>query len=323
MVYIFFALITVVVVIIKERKHLKPYQMVVFGIYTFAPFIAGVFTVFVYGLSISAGIVVLVLLLMYCMLNISQSTEKAIADRDLKVASAIQENMLPKTFPFLPDRKEFDIYATMTPAKEVGGDFYDFFMIDDDHLGLVIADVSGKGVPAALFMVIAKTLIKNRALVGGSPSEILAYANNQLLEGNDQDLFVTVWLGIFEISTGKGIASNAGHEHPVIKRAGGDFELEIYRHSLALAVMEDVPFEEHEFKLNKGDTLVVYTDGVPEAANSDYVQYGTDRMLSLLNKNKDVPLDELLANLRTDMDSFVGDAPQFDDITMLALKYNG
>ena len=251
------------------------------------------------------------------------TAEKERIGTELNVATKIQADMLPRIFPPFPDKKEFDLYAIMDPAKEVGGDFYDFFMIDDDHLGLVIADVSGKGVPAALFMVITKTLIKNRALVGGSPSEILTYANNQLCEGNDQDLFVTVWLGILEISTGRGIASNAGHEHPVIMRAGGDFELEIYRHSLALAVMEDVPFEEHEFKLNKGDTLMVYTDGVPEATNADGVQYGTDSMLALLNNNKDVTLDKLLANLRSDMDRFVGDAPQFDDVTMLAIRYNG
>ena len=231
--------------------------------------------------------------------------------------------MLPRIFPPFPDKKEFDLFASMDPAKEVGGDFYDFFLIDENHLGLVIADVSGKGVPAALFMVIAKTLIKNRAIVGGSPAEILEYANNQLCEGNDQEFFVTVWLGILDISTGKGVAANAGHEHPVIKRADGDFELVVYRHSLALAVMEDVPFQEHEFELNPGDTLLVYTDGVPEATNSNDVQYGTDRMLRLLNRNKNASMDELLKALRKDVDIFVGNAPQFDDLTMLALKYNG
>ncbi len=251
------------------------------------------------------------------------TAEKERIGTELNVATKIQADMLPRIFPPFPEKKEFDLYATMDPAKEVGGDFYDFFLIDEDHLGLVIADVSGKGVPAALFMVIAKTLIKNRALVGGSPSEILEYANNQLCDGNDQDLFVTVWMAILEISTGKGVAANAGHEHPAIKRADGEFELSVYRHSLALGVMEDVPFAEHEFELHPGDTLFVYTDGVPEATNTEDVQYGTDRMLALLNKYKDVPINELLIKLRNDIDKFVGDAPQFDDITMLSIKYKG
>ena len=251
------------------------------------------------------------------------TAEKERIGTELNVATKIQADMLPRIFPPFPDKKEFDLFASMDPAKEVGGDFYDFFLIDENHLGLVIADVSGKGVPAALFMVIAKTLIKNRAIVGGSPAEILEYANNQLCEGNDQEFFVTVWLGILDISTGKGVAANAGHEHPVIKRADGDFELVVYRHSLALAVMEDVPFQEHEFELNPGDTLLVYTDGVPEATNSNDVQYGTDRMLRLLNRNKNASMDELLKALRKDVDIFVGNAPQFDDLTMLALKYNG
>ncbi len=251
------------------------------------------------------------------------TAEKERIGTELNVATKIQADMLPRIFPPFPEKKEFDLFASMDPAKEVGGDFYDFFLIDDDHLGLVIADVSGKGVPAALFMVIAKTLIKNRALVGGSPSEILEYANNQLCDGNDQDLFVTVWMAILEISTGKGVAANAGHEHPAIRRADGEFELSVYRHSLALGVMEDVPFAEHEFKLNPGDTLFVYTDGVPEATNAEDVQYGTDRMLALLNKYKNVPINELLIKLRNDIDKFAGDTPQFDDITMLSIKYKG
>ncbi|MBR4182630.1 MAG: PP2C family protein-serine/threonine phosphatase [Lachnospiraceae bacterium] len=251
------------------------------------------------------------------------TAEKERIGTELNVATKIQADMLPRIFPPFPEKKEFDLFASMDPAKEVGGDFYDFFLIDEDHLGLVIADVSGKGVPAALFMVIAKTLIKNRALVGGSPSEILEYANNQLCDGNDQDLFVTVWMAILEISTGKGVAANAGHEHPAIRRADGEFELSVYRHSLALGVMEDVPFAEHEFKLNPGDTLFVYTDGVPEATNAEDVQYGTDRMLALLNKYKNVPINDLLIKLRNDIDKFAGDTPQFDDITMLSIKYKG
>ncbi|MCR5001331.1 MAG: SpoIIE family protein phosphatase [Lachnospiraceae bacterium] len=253
----------------------------------------------------------------------SVTAEKERIGAELNVATQIQADMLPRIFPPFPDRNEFDLYATMTPAKEVGGDFYDFFLIDDNHLGLVMADVSGKGVPAALFMVIAKTLIKNRAQMGGSPSEVLAYANEQLCDGNEAELFVTVWIAILEISTGKGLAANAGHEHPIVKRAGGDYELICYRHSPAVATMEGLRFKEHEFELYPGDCLYVYTDGVTEATNSYNELYGTDRLTEVLNKNRELDMNGLLHAVKADIDGFVGTAPQFDDITMLGLSYFG
>lgn len=251
------------------------------------------------------------------------TAEKERIGAELNVATQIQADMLPRIFPPFPDRNEFDLYASMTPAKEVGGDFYDFFLIDDDHVGLVMADVSGKGVPAALFMVIAKTHIKNRAMMGGSPSEILSYANDQLCEGNEAELFVTVWMAIIQISTGKGLAANAGHEHPAIKRKGGKFELVEYRHSPAVATMEGIRFKEHEFELHPGDSLFVYTDGVPEATNAQNELYGTDRMLEALNSDPDAEVKQLLENVKKSVDDFVGDAPQFDDLTMLAFDYFG
>ena len=212
------------------------------------------------------------------------TAEKERIGAELNVATQIQADMLPSIFPAFPERHEFDIHASMTPAKEVGGDFYDFFLIDDDHLGMVMADVSGKGVPAALFMVIAKTLIKNSAQAGEySPSKILGDVNEQLCEGNKAELFVTVWLAILRISTGKGMAANAGHEHPVLKRKDGKYELIQYRHSPAVATMEGMRFREHEFELNPGDSLFVYTDGVPEATNAQNELFGTDRMLEALN----------------------------------------
>ena len=231
--------------------------------------------------------------------------------------------MLPRIFPPFPSRKEIDLYATMNPAKEVGGDFYDFFLVDEDHLALVMADVSGKGVPAALFMVIAKTLIKNRTQMGGTPGEILYDVNNQLCEGNEEDLFVTVWLSILELSTGRGIAANAGHEHPVVRHKDGNYELVLYKHSPAVAAMEGIRFREHEYVLDPGDRLFVYTDGVPEATNSREELYGTDRMTDALNTLQDPSPQELLEYMKKDIDSFTGDAPQFDDVTMLALYYNG
>ena len=239
---------------------------------------------------------------------------------ELDVARNIQASMLPCIFPPFPQREEFSIFASMDPAKEVGGDFYDFFLVDDDHLALVMADVSGKGVPAAMFMVIAKTLLKNAAQTGASPKAVLEKVNDQLCENNDAEMFVTVWLGILEISTGKLVCANAGHEFPAIRRAGGEFQLFRDKHGFVLAGMEHARYREYELTLSGGDTLFVYTDGVAEATDSRNQLYGTDRMLSALNRQKGAGCEELLRGLRADIDAFVGDAPQFDDITMLALE---
>ncbi len=249
--------------------------------------------------------------------------EKEQIRAELNVASRIQMDMLPQIFPPFPDHESFDLYATMNPAREVGGDFYDFFLIDENRLGLVIADVSGKGVPAALFMVIAKTLIKNRAMMGGGPAVILQDVNRQLCEEKESAMFVTVWFAILDINTGKGMAANAGHEHPVLRRKGGNYELVVYQHSPALGAMEGLFFREQEFTLAEGDRIFVYTDGVPEAANEANEQYGTDRMLKVMNAHPEAGLEELLNLVREDINSFVQGAEQFDDITMLALDYYG
>ena len=251
------------------------------------------------------------------------TAEKERISTELNVAKQIQADMLPSVFPAFPDHDDFDIFATMTPAKEVGGDFYDFFLVDDDHLAMVMADVSGKGVPAALFMVITKALIKNRAQMGDSPAEILFHVNNQLCDGNETEMFVTVWMAILELSTGKGVAVNAGHEHPVICRRGGRHELVIYRHSMVVAAMEDMVFREHSFELHPGDRLFVYTDGVPEATNTRNELFGTERMLEALNRDPEASPEAQLKAVRESLDAFVGDAPQFDDITMLGMCYYG
>ena len=251
------------------------------------------------------------------------TAEKERISTELNVAKQIQADMLPSVFPAFPDHDDFDIFATMTPAKEVGGDFYDFFLVDDNHLAMVMADVSGKGVPAALFMVITKTLIKNRAQMGDSPAEILFHVNNQLCDGNETEMFVTVWMAILELSTGKGVAVNAGHEHPVICRRGGRHELVIYRHSMVVAAMEDMAFREHSFELHPGDRLFVYTDGVPEATNTRNELFGTERMLEALNRDPEASPEAQLKAVRESLDAFVGDAPQFDDITMLGMCYYG
>ena len=251
------------------------------------------------------------------------TAEKERIGAELNVATKIQADMLPKVIPPYLGHEKFEMFATMNPAKEVGGDFYDFFLIDDDHLGLVMADVSGKGVPAALFMVIAKTLIKNRAFMGGTPGEILADVNNQLCEGNEADLFVTVWLGILELSTGKVIASNAGHEYPAIKKADGKFELFKTKQSPAVATMEGLRFRVSEFELKHGDCLYIYTDGVPEATNIHDELFGTDRMLEALDSTSGMNAEEILHAMKKNVDDFTGEAPQFDDVTMLYLKFLG
>ncbi len=251
------------------------------------------------------------------------TAEKERIGAELKMATEIQASQLPRLFPPFPTRTEFDIFASMDPAKEVGGDFYDFFLVDDDHIALVMADVSGKGVPAALFMMVSRVLIKSRLQSGETPSEALKNVNNQLCEGNNAGFFVTVWLAVLEISTGKGIAANAGHEHPALRRANGPYELVTYRHSVAVAAMEGVPFKQHEFLLHPGDSVFVYTDGVAEATNEKKELFGTDRMLAALNKDPDAIPQQVLKNVQEDIDAFVAGAEQFDDITMLCLKYNG
>lgn len=248
------------------------------------------------------------------------TAEKERIGAELHVATQIQADMLPSIFPAFPERPEFDIYAGMVPAREVGGDFYDYFLVDNDHLALVIADVSGKGVPAALFMVIAKTLLKNAAQTGLSPKVVLEKVNNQLCENNQAEMFVTVWLGIYEISTGRLTAANAGHEYPALCRKGGRFSLLKDRHGFVLAGMEEARYREYELTLAPGDILFLYTDGVAEATDSANELYGTDRMLEALNSVPGAAPQRLLETVKDSVDRFVGDSPQFDDITMLAFQ---
>ena len=251
------------------------------------------------------------------------TAEKERIGTELEMASRIQSSQLPRLFPPFPNRKEFGLFASMTPAKEVGGDFYDFFMIDDDHIAFVIADVSGKGVPASLVMMVSRVLIKSSLQNGKNPAEALESVNNQLCEGNDEGYFITVWLAVFEISTGKGVAANAGHEHPVLRRAGGGYELQVYRHSMPVGSMKGIPFRQHDFLLNPGDSFFVYTDGAAEATNEQKEMFGTKRMLDALNKDPDAPPEQILPNVKSEIDRFVDGAEQFDDITMLCFRYNG
>ena len=239
---------------------------------------------------------------------------------ELELAESIQSNMLPSIFPAFPERSEFDIYALMDPAREVGGDFYDFFLIDKDHLAMVIADVSGKGIPAALFMMMSKILVKNYVTTGSSPAEALAAVNNTICQNNTNDMFVTIWLGILTISTGKIIAANAGHEYPILQRAGGQFEVIKDKHGFVVGSMPNIKYSEYEIDFHTGDTLFVYTDGLPESTNSANEQFGLDRILEVLNSEPDGEVEDLFVSMGVAVAEFVQDAEQFDDLTMLALK---
>ncbi len=256
--------------------------------------------------------------------NITEITkEKERVSTELQLASKIQNGMLPHVFPPFPNRSEFDLYAMMKPAKEVGGDFYDFFLIDEDHLGLVIADVSGKGVPAALFMMISKTILKNCAMLGSSPAETLAKTNETICGNNQAEMFVTVWMGILEISTGKLTAANAGHEYPILKRADGRFEALKDKHGFVVGGMKASRYTEYELYLEPGSKLFVYTDGVPEATDEENRMFGAQRLLDVLNREPDADPERVLRNVQDAVADFVQDAEQFDDLTMLCLEYRG
>ncbi len=251
------------------------------------------------------------------------TAEKERIGAELSLATEIQAAMMPHIFPPFPDRTEFDIYATMDPAKEVGGDFYDYFLIDDDHLCMVIADVSGKGVPAALFMMASKIILQSCAMLGRSPAQILDKTNEAICSNNEAEMFVTVWLGILEISTGRLTAANAGHEFPVFKRPDGPYELYKDKHGFVIGGMDGVKYREYELTLEPGSKLFVYTDGVPEATNADMELFGTQRMLDALNAAPNAAPRDTLKSVRRAVDGFVRDAEQFDDLTMLCMEYRG
>ena len=248
------------------------------------------------------------------------TAEKERTAAELSIATTIQKNAVPNHFPAFPDREEFEIFASMTPAKEVGGDFYNFFLIDDDHLALVMADVSGKGIPAALFMMGTNMLIQQRAGMGGTPAEILSFVNDSVCQNNEANMFVTVWLGILEISTGKITAANAGHDDPAVYRKGDRFELAKSKHGIAVGVMDGFPYQDFEIALGKGDKIFLYTDGVPEATDKDEKMLTLGGMVEALNQCKDLPPQGVLDGINRCVNAFVGEAPQFDDLTMLCLE---
>ena len=249
------------------------------------------------------------------------TAEKERIGAELDIAKHIQASMLPCIFPAFPERHEIDIFATMDPAKEVGGDFYDFFMVDDRHLAIVMADVSGKGVPAALFMVIGKTLIKDHTFPDRDLGEVFTAVNNLLCEANSEGLFITAFEGVLDLVTGEFTFVNAGHEMPFICKAGGNFEPYKIRAGFVLAGMENMKYKAGTMQLDVGDKIFQYTDGVTEATNINNELYGMDRLGEILNKVKNGTPHEILPAVKKNIDEFVGEAPQFDDITMLCLEY--
>ncbi|MBR6114044.1 MAG: SpoIIE family protein phosphatase [Oscillospiraceae bacterium] len=257
--------------------------------------------------------------------NETITAERERISTELSLANKIQASMLPSIFPPFPNRSEFDIYAVMEPAREVGGDFYDFFLIDDSHLCLVISDVSGKGVPATLVMMISKIILQNCAMLGGSPAEILSRTNDAICSHNDEEMFVTAWVGILDLNTGMLTAANAGHEYPIIKKPDGPFELLKDKHGFVMGGFGGVVYKEYELPFPPGSKLFVYTDGVPEAMGGDggNEMFGLARTIDALNTDPDVPPKQLLQQVRAALGDFVQDSEQFDDLTMLCVEYRG
>ena len=253
----------------------------------------------------------------------AQQKENARLDTELSMAQRIQADTLPNIFPAFPERKEFNIYASMNPAKEVGGDFYDFFLIDSTHLGMVMADVSGKGVPAALFMMVSKILVQNYAMMVKSPKEVLEATNRQICANNREDMFVTVWFGILDLESGKLTASNAGHEYPVMKKPDGSFEMIKDKHGFVIGGMDGARYSEYELQMDPGAKLFLYTDGVAEATNASDELFGTDRMVNALRIAENDPPRDILGVVNAAVDDFVQEAPQFDDLTMMCVEFIG
>lgn len=249
------------------------------------------------------------------------SKEAARIESELALAASIQKNMLPTNFPLYPEEQSFNVYATMDPAKEVGGDFYDCFMTDDNHVAIVMADVSGKGIPAALFMAKAKALIKENTKASREIGDVLTRVNEKLCENNEEGLFVTVFAGVLDLRTGEFKYSNAGHEHPFIYKKGEGYVAYKTKAAFVLGGMEGLKYNTFSMQLEPGDCIFQYTDGVTEATDANNQLYGMDRLAAVLNANQDkLPVD-LLPAVKKDVDEFVGEAPQFDDLTMLCIKY--
>ena len=328
-VYLIVASVITTILILRSKR---PRNQKVAGLtFIFLPLINYVMAGGTFGNASQYGMILVSLIIMYCIIFNEKSTKLASTQTELNMATQIQASMLPSEFPAFPDREEFDLYASMNPAKEVGGDLYDFFLADDDHLCMVVGDVSGKGVPAALFMVIAKTLLKMQAQICLDPEKVLQKVNAQLAENNKESMFVTVWLGVLQISTGELTYADAGHEKLLMYQDGEwKFMPKQSGPALAMLDMEDLEmmgdvclFHNQTVQLKPGDAVFQYTDGVTEATDANNELFGDDRLMNAMSCAPTAKPGELLPHVRQKIDEFVKEAEQFDDITMLGMLYKG
>ncbi len=271
---------------------------------------------------LEASMFLSVMIIYFTLIN-ERGKKLAATQTELRMATNIQAAMLPHIFPPYPDRSEFSLYASMNPAREVGGDFYDFFLVDDDHLAVLIADVSDKGIPAALFMMSTMILINYRTRQGGTPAEILTDINAQIARDNDSQMFVTIWMGILDVHTGMLTCTNAGHEYPAVCGADGVFRIFRDKHGLCVGAMESVRYRDYELRMDPGDKIFVYTDGVPDARDPAGESYGLERLDAALNRLTGEDPEHVLHGIRKDVDAFTKGEGQFDDLTMLCLEYKG
>ena len=327
--YAYFAGAVTIVVILINAKRIRAYQSAILISFVLAP----VFALFVdqlfYGLTPACAVMLTVLSILYVVLNVEKSRAQSAVESELKTATSLQKAMLPNLLPEATDTAEYDLFASMNPAREVGGDFYDYFMLDDHTLAFLIADVSDKGMGAALFMAVSKAMIKMRAQAGGSPAEVIRDVDAKLGKDNDLGMFVTVWLGYLDLTTGHVVACNAGHDFPALslrsdeRSKGGTYFVEESEHGPAVGLIPGMEFPEIEFDMEPGDKIFLYTDGVNEAQGKDAVQFDIDRLLAVLNENREKRSEEICCQVKEAVDAFVGKDPQFDDMTMMALAFRG
>ena len=321
--YIFMIAVIPPFIVRLFRSEAKRREKIIVSSFFVLPIISQIITTAYFGITAQQAASFVAILLIYGVLVADRGKKLESTRTELDMAAQIQTAMMPNIFPAFPERRELDIYATMEPARVVGGDFYDFFLIDDDHLYMAMADVSGKGIPASLFMMISKIILQNTAMLGKSPAEILSYTNDLICSNNPMEMFVTVWVGILELSTGKLTAASAGHEYPALKDSSGQFRLIRDRHGIVLGAMEGMSYTEHETILKPGSRLFLYTDGIPEATNETDEMFGSERMIEALNLEPTATPQEILQNVRDSVNDFVKSAEQFDDMTMMCIEYKG
>lgn len=323
--YLFPILATIIQYIIVGKYYRKTNNRIMIPIvlYFILPIITTIIQLFIPGVSLTnmaiAGVVIILYSFTIYDANV-MSKEKEKTEADLRLANEIQQNEIPNEFPAFPERKEFDLYALMSPAKDVGGDFYDYFLLDDDHLGLVIADVSGKGIPAALNMIKVKVLLRSVGLKLNNPAKVLSTLNDIFIDNNKLEMFVTMWFGILEISTGKLTYVNAGHEDLIIYKKSVGYESVKIKHGLPIGAMNNSKYENHQITVNKGDKLFLFTDGITEAININNKSFGINNLLKSLNKHKNNNVEDTIKLVKKDIELFTNSHNQFDDITMLCLE---